>query len=142
TSVACLVVAISLLLASRVPVVARKSSRIVTVLIVAVPVLLVLQEAVDVKALVLSLLGRDPSLTNRTDVWAVLDGMEVNSWVGAGFMNFWTGARLEDIWKTLGAGINQAHNGYLEQYLNLGYIGLAFIAAIVLSGLVKVRRHL
>ena len=44
--------------------------------------------------------------------------------------------------EAVGPGINQAHNGYLEQYLNLGYIGVAFIAVIILSGLLKVRRHL
>ncbi len=87
-------------------------------------------------------MGRDPTLTNRTDVWQTLEGFEVNPIVGAGFMSFWTGARLEEVWRLLGAGINQAHNGYLEQYLNLGYIGVAFIAVIMLSGLLRVRRHL
>jgi O-antigen ligase len=57
-------------------------------------------------------------------------------------MSFWTGARLEEAWKLLGVQINQAHNGYLEQYLNLGYIGVAFIVVIMLSGLLKVRRQL
>ena len=38
--------------------------------------------------------------------------------------------------------LNQAHSGYLEQYLNLGYIGVAFIGVIMLSGLLKVRKHL
>jgi len=66
----------------------------------------------------------------------------VNPFVGAGFMSFWTGARLEEVWRLVGPGINQAHNGYLEQYLNLGYIGVAFIAVIVLCGLLRVRRHL
>ena len=65
----------------------------------------------------------------------------MNPFVGVGFMSFWTGARLEEVWRLVGP-INQAHNGYLEQYLNLGYIGVAFIAVIVLSGLLRVRRHL
>ena len=48
----------------------------------------------------------------------------------------------ELIWEPLGGeGLNQAHNGYLEQYLNLGYIGVAFIGVIMLSGLLKVRKH-
>jgi O-antigen ligase len=36
----------------------------------------------------------------------------------------------------------QAHNGYLEIYLNLGFIGLFIIAGQILSGLRKVSRHL
>ena len=42
----------------------------------------------------------------------------------------------------MGSELNQAHNGYLEQYLNLGYIGVVFIAVIILSGLLRVRSHL
>jgi exopolysaccharide production protein ExoQ len=96
----------------------------------------------NLKELALSFLGRDPTLTNRTAVWQALQKFAVNPFVGAGFMSFWTGARLEEAWRLFGPGINQAHNGYLEQYLNLGYIGVAFIAVIVLSGLLRVRRHL
>jgi O-antigen ligase len=95
-----------------------------------------------VTELALSLLGRNPTLTNRTDIWRIVNGFEVNPIVGAGFMSFWSGARLEELWRQIGSRLNQAHNGYLEQYLNLGYIGVAFIAVIVLSGLLKVRRHL
>ena len=39
-------------------------------------------------------------------------------------------------------GSKRAHNGYLEQYLNLGFLGLAFIGLIMLSGLVKIKRSL
>jgi len=50
---------------------------------------------------------------------------------------------MASIWKAVGTtGTNQAHNGYLEQYLNLGYVGVGFIIAIVLSALVNVRKHL
>jgi O-antigen ligase len=57
-------------------------------------------------------------------------------------MSFWTGARLEQAWHLLDLRINQAHNGYLEQYLNLGYVGLFFIAVIILTGYSRVYRHL
>jgi O-antigen ligase len=59
-----------------------------------------------------------------------------------GFWSFWTGARQEEVWRLLGHKFNQAHNGYLEQYLNLGYVGVAFIVIIMLSALFKLRRHL
>ena len=57
-------------------------------------------------------------------------------------MSFWTGARLEQAWGLLGLRINQAHNGYIEQYLNLGFIGVAFIVVMLLTGLLRVHRHL
>jgi O-antigen ligase len=62
--------------------------------------------------------------------------------VGTGFMSFWAGDRMATVWKALGSGVNQAHNGYLEQYLNLGYIGVAFIIGIALSSLFVVVKQL
>src|SRR5262245_30675227 len=141
TSFVCLVAAVLLLLLGSMPFIARRPAAIFGVLLCAV-VAWPLAEMLNLKELTLSFFGRDPSLTNRTAVWQALETFEVNPFVGTGFMSFWSGARLEEMWRLFGAGINQAHNGYLEQYLNLGYIGVAFIAVIVLSGLLRVRRHL
>jgi O-antigen ligase len=137
TSFACLVAAVLLLLLGRM---ARRPATIFGVLLCAA-VALPLAERLNLKELALSFLGRDPTLTNRTVIWQTLETFAVNPVVGTGFMSFWTGDRLEELWRQVG-GINQAHNGYLEQYLNLGYIGVAFIAVIVLSGLLRVRKHL
>jgi O-antigen ligase len=38
--------------------------------------------------------------------------------------------------------INEAHNGYLETYLNLGVVGLAFIAGLMVIGYRNVLRLL
>jgi len=138
TSFACLVAAVLLLLLGRV---ASRPATIFGVLLCAV-VAWQLAEMLNLRELALSFLGRDPTLTNRTAVWQALETFEVNPFVGVGFMSFWTGDRLEEVWRLFGLGINQAHNGYLEQYLNLGYIGVAFIVVIVLSGLLRVRSHL
>lgn len=142
TSLACLAVAVSLFVAGRSGFIRTKPSRLIGLVVYAALVYWILQGLLDIKGLVLGLLGRNPSLTNRTEVWATLKQFEVNPIFGAGFMSFWSGQRLEAIWEILGAGINQAHNGYLEQYLNLGYIGVMFIAAIMLKGLLSTRKHL
>ena len=81
----------------------------------------------------LSTLGRDSSLTGRTDVWKTVLPYAVNPWVGAGYENFWIGERLELFNRLLG-GLNQAHNGYIEIYLNIGWVGLLLLGAIILSG--------
>jgi O-antigen ligase len=57
-------------------------------------------------------------------------------------MSFWSGERMQNIWNALGSGINQAHNGYLEQYLNLGYVGVGFIIVIMLAAVLNIRKHL
>jgi exopolysaccharide production protein ExoQ len=89
----------------------------------------------DIKKQALAWLGRNETLTNRTDLWDVLNTMVVNPNVGAGYMSFWTGARLETIWQAVGANVNQAHNGYLEQYLNLGWVGVGFMALLLTGAL-------
>jgi exopolysaccharide production protein ExoQ len=140
TSFVCLVAAVLLLLLGRTPFMARRPAMMSGVsfcILVAWP----LAEMLNLQELALSFLGRDPTLTNRTVIWQTLETFAVNPIVGTGFMSFWTGARLEKVWSLFGT-INQAHNGYLEQYLNLGYIGVAFIAVIALSGFLWVRRHL
>lgn len=141
TSFACLVVAVGLFIIGRTRLMTEKPGRIIGLMIVAVSLYMALDATLDVSDIVIAGLGRDPTLTNRTYIWELVKGLATNPIVGAGYQSFWAGERLNILWKKI-PGINQAHNGYLEQYLNLGYIGVAFIVVIILSGLLKVRRHL
>ena len=63
----------------------------------------------------------------------------VDPWLGAGYQSFWLGDRPLVFESVYGSQINQAHNGYLEQYLNLGYVGVAFIVLLLVTALLKVR---
>ena len=56
-----------------------------------------------------------------------------NSLFGTGFESFWLGQRLEKVWAVM-KGIQEAHNGYLEVYLNLGWIGVGLLAIIIVTG--------
>lgn len=78
--------------------------------------------------------GKDPTLTDRTKIWAFVLGMHTNPWVGTGYESFWMGPRLQWFWQMSGLGhLNEAHNGYLEVYLNLGIIGLLLIVGILIA---------
>jgi O-antigen ligase len=81
----------------------------------------------------LNALGRDASLTGRTEVWETVLPYATNAWLGAGYENFWVGERMELFDRLLG-GLNQAHNGYIEIYLNLGWVGVALLGAIIAGG--------
>jgi len=81
----------------------------------------------------LAMFGRNPSLTGRTDLWALCLGLVRNPVFGAGYESFWLGWRLERMWNYI-SGVNQAHNGYLEIYLNLGWIGVILLAALLITG--------
>lgn len=87
------------------------------------------------------LLGRNETLTGRTDIWTMLWHWDINPVVGTGFEGFWLGDRREAV-QDLYPGLNEAHNGYLETYLNLGIVGVVITAAMLLATYGKCRREL
>lgn len=82
----------------------------------------------------LDAMGRDATLTGRTALWAQVLRIPVNPLVGAGYESFWLGERLESIWKEHWEHPTQAHNGYLELYLDLGWLGLALATTFIIYG--------
>jgi O-antigen ligase len=64
--------------------------------------------------------------------------MHTNPLIGTGFESFWMGSRLERVDLLVGQGIQEAHNGYLELYLNLGLAGVALLATLIVTGYRKV----
>ena len=87
-------------------------------------------------------LGRESNLSGRTDIWAAVIPAVPNPVVGAGFESFWISPNAQKVWADLAAKgwwnpkvlINEAHNGYIEIYLNLGWIGVCLISLILISG--------
>lgn len=82
----------------------------------------------------LSAVGRDATLTDRTNIWKLALSLMPNPLIGTGFESFWLGRRLDRMWAEFSWQPNQAHNGYLETYLNLGWIGVALLGAVIVSG--------
>lgn len=79
-------------------------------------------------------LGKNPTLTGRTQIWELVLSLHTNPWIGTGFESFWLGPRLEFMRNAMpNFPVNEAHNGYLELYLNLGWVGLCFIAAMIVT---------
>ena len=87
----------------------------------------------DIQGGVMNAMGRSPDLTGRTEIWKVLEQMDTNPIVGAGFETFWTGPRLEYMNRKY-PGINESHNGYLETWLNLGGIGVILVILLLVHG--------
>jgi exopolysaccharide production protein ExoQ len=94
------------------------------------------------EANVIHALGRKTNLTGRTEVWAAVIPAVSNSIVGDGFESFWISPDAQKVWRGLILSgwrdpeslINEAHNGYIEVYLNLGWIGVCLLALILISG--------
>jgi exopolysaccharide production protein ExoQ len=79
-------------------------------------------------------LGRNSTLTGRKLIWQAVLSLQTDPWFGTGFESFWLGNRLERVWHMSVNGIQEAHNGYLELYLNLGWCGVLLLSAVIVSG--------
>lgn len=88
----------------------------------------------DIKGLVAEASGRNPTLTDRTLIWNILLDAHTNPLIGTGYESFWLGPRLSWVWQHKEtAGLGEAHDGYLEVYLNLGIIGLFLLVAFLIA---------
>jgi O-antigen ligase len=84
-------------------------------------------------------LGRNTNLTGRTEIWKTVIPMARNPIIGAGFESFWnaSAATLHSFTGAKGrmfSNLVSAHNGYIDVYLNLGWVGVCLIALILISG--------
>jgi O-antigen ligase len=93
-------------------------------------------------ARILQLLGKDPTLTDRTLLWHDILNVKTNPLFGTGFESFWLGDRLQTLWATRWWHPNEAHNGYLEIYINLGLVGLLLLIGVLIATFWKCRREL
>lgn len=87
--------------------------------------------------------GRSANFTDRSQIWQALLSLHTNPAVGTGYESFWLGSRLQWLWYAAGLwGVNEAHNGYLEIYLELGAIGLFLLGAFLIASYRKICRGL
>jgi len=90
----------------------------------------------------LGMLGRDITLTDRTMIWTDVIALQTNPLIGMGFESFWLGSRIETMWDKWWWRPNQAHNGYIETYLNLGFIGLSLLLILIVSAFRRIANDL
>jgi len=84
-----------------------------------------------------SSVGRDETLTGRTEIWASLLPIAMQRGIlGRGFGGFWT-PRTREAFK-----IGEGHSGYLDLLLNLGFVGILLVTSFLLSSCRKAHREL
>jgi exopolysaccharide production protein ExoQ len=131
TSLACFTLGAGLLFATSLPSMGRRPGRI-HALVGTVFIAGGLATLLGGDARVVHALGRQTDFTGRTEIWKAVMFAVSNPLLGTGFESFWLGPRLNVVWSHLSEymHVNEAHNGYLEVYLNLGIIGVGLIALI------------
>ena len=88
------------------------------------------------------LTGHESTLMGRMELWRDCLAVHTNPIIGVGFESFWMGDRLHLIkggrpWQP-----NEAHNGYLETYLNMGFVGLFMLFGLIIATFRKIRTDL
>jgi O-antigen ligase len=112
-----------------------------TLLLVGFASYLIVLTSTELAPNLLAKMGRDSTLTDRLPIWTAVLEMAKNPLIGTGFESFWLGERLAKLWG-MWKGLNNAHNGYLETYLNLGVIGLLLLIGVIGGAYIKCRREL
>lgn len=78
--------------------------------------------------IVLGLLGKDATLTGRTDIWDIaIEMINQRPLLGYGYAAFWLGSEGEYsayVWSVVNWDPPNAHNGFLDLGLTLGYLGI------------------
>ncbi len=99
------------------------------ILVAALPfALLVLFVAYRYSEAILYAVGKDPTLSQRTEIWsAIMTSIAKQPFLGYGYIAFWNGMHGEsfNIFMAVHWLQGQAQNGFLDLWLQLGIVGLA-----------------
>lgn len=77
-------------------------------------------------------LGRNTTLTDRTELWSdILEIASHHRILGVGYGSFWIGDVANNLWEKYKFHPGQAHNGYLDVYVELGLIGVFLLISII-----------
>jgi exopolysaccharide production protein ExoQ len=91
-----------------------------------------------------SMLGRDETLTGRTEIWApLIEFASQRPIFGVGYGGFGDSGGNEALVYQFGETmqLSGAHNGYLAVYVETGIVGLGFLALFILAYCERVQRE-
>lgn len=86
----------------------------------------------------LELFGKSDDLTGRLDIWEAVIGLAAERpWAGWGWVSYWVPwtEPFDDLAVRKGVTYLQAHNAWLDVWMQLGIIGLVAFASIVIGAL-------
>jgi O-antigen ligase len=84
--------------------------------------------------------GRDITLSGRTGIWSdVLHVASRDPLLGVGYGGFWIGRAANIPWDAnLSWVLGEAHDGYIDTYLQIGLVGIILLLGVVVSSWGKI----
>jgi exopolysaccharide production protein ExoQ len=140
TSLVCFIIGVCLLISLRK--IKNSIRKLRMYCILTVIFLLILYKVFDLSTVLLTTLGRDETLTGRTEIWEQTIDLNTDPWIGAGYESFWMSNKTQEYFERMSFRLNQAHNGYLEIYLNSGYVGLILLMGVIYSSYRNINKKL
>jgi O-antigen ligase len=140
TSIACLALGGSILCSICLPVFRKRIAAMGFFVFAGIGVAILLDSLFGIKDWLVQFMGRDLTFTGRTDVWRELLALNTDPVFGTGFCSFWSDphyrSRLPE-WVEA-----SAHNGYLETYIDGGFLALSLLAVLMVASIRNVNRQL
>jgi O-antigen ligase len=133
TALACTLTGATILFGTRYPAIRNKVSRLGAYTFILAVVVVILHVTLDLGRALVAILGRDLTFTGRTEIWSAVLKEDINPLFGVGYYSFWLGTRVERLSAGFYYHLNEAHNGFLETYLNVGLVGLGLLVAALVT---------
>jgi exopolysaccharide production protein ExoQ len=100
-----------------------------------------LDKTFGLSEIIIKALGRNPTLTGRSDIWRLVLAQQDSPLLGNGFYTFWDGKKGQAVVAAFMA-INSTHNGYVEMYVDGGLAAVTLLALLLLGGCGRVINRL
>ena len=142
TALMCLIIGAGIVLFMRFPFARRQVRYLGTYSLVVGLLIIALYTVPGIFETSMEMLGRDTTLTGRTDIWVACLSVPINPILGAGYRSFWQSPGTQRIFEQYYWRPVQAHNGYLEAYLNGGLVGVCLLIAMIISTGSKLKKEL
>lgn len=91
----------------------------------------------NLETVVVDMMGKDLTFSGRIDIWmSAFELIKIHPWLGYGYEAFWNGMNGPSayIWRDLMWPVPDAHNGFVQLTLHLGFVGLGiFLVGYVIN---------
>ena len=133
TSLLCIILGGTIMVLSRPLLKTRKPGKTLAIVVAIMAMLALCDSTLDISGAICEALGRNKTLTGRTEIWEQVSEQHTNPIIGFGFCSFWESSKGQNVFDELNTQMVEAHNGYLEVYIDGGAVGVGFLAIMLLS---------